>query len=90
MDLNELKMACKGANVDCHGRKNKFSYSVDCQLRPGKYVECEPSMTSWGKLPFFFWISSMHTFFGNLCIYFVAQNDKKYRYPKNKTGTFYP
>ena len=30
MDLNELKMACKGANVDCHGRKNEFSYSVDC------------------------------------------------------------
>ena len=29
MDLNELKMACKGANVDCHGRKNQFLYSVD-------------------------------------------------------------
>ena len=24
MDLNQLKMACKDAKVDCHGRKNYF------------------------------------------------------------------
>jgi len=39
MDLNELKMACKGANVDCHGRKDPLKKRLKEHWKVKKLVE---------------------------------------------------